>query len=517
MFRKISILFIILTSMTVCASAQLIPQYTYNALLFSSQYYDGTARSLAMGNAMTALGGDLGALSYNPAASGVYRYSEITITPSLYSNITNTSMLDNSTRNNRSRLSLSNLGWVGSFDTGMTRGLLNFNLAITANQTNNLAYRSYGRGIQGSSSFLGSLAAGMPDIDGNDMTMGEENPDRPYFYSDASWSQILAWNAGMMDSIVNGNGFVGATENITDDGRFVIPGNLTQSYYKERTGYVEDVVINASGNISNILFFGVSLTFQSIWANEYTMISEEAEAPSLFQTGFTDFTREYRLTTSGFGVGVDVGFILHPVAGLTIGGSISTPTWMFLNETWIENMYGNTGQYGAAEVYSPTASNSYRVTSPLRWNIGIGYTIGQYLAIGVDYERTDYSNIKIADDRGRTESYAYENKYINAFYGSVNNFRAGIEAWPIPQLAIRLGYNYYGSPETGISNHRHYASAGLGLRTASGFFIDAAYQQQCNAGTLDFLLYDSYDDTTAPMVKESFRNWRLLLTLGWRF
>ena len=42
---------------------------------FSENLYIGTARTLAMGNAFTAVGGDLGALSINPASSGVLRMS----------------------------------------------------------------------------------------------------------------------------------------------------------------------------------------------------------------------------------------------------------------------------------------------------------------------------------------------------------------------------------------------------------------------------------------------------------
>ena len=113
------------------AYAQLTPQYYNNALLFSSQFYDGTARSVAMGNAMTALGGDLGALSYNPAASGVYRYTEITLTPSVYSSIANSSFLNNTMQSDKSRLSLSNVGWVGSFETGRTAGQGDWSTSIS--------------------------------------------------------------------------------------------------------------------------------------------------------------------------------------------------------------------------------------------------------------------------------------------------------------------------------------------------------------------------------------------------
>ena len=198
MFRKI-----LLTSAFIAgalqAYAQLTPSYTYNALLFSSQYYDGTARSLAMGNAMTALGGDLGALSYNPAASGIYYYTEFTMTPSLYSSISHNSFLGNKSSSSRNRFALSNIGWVGSFETGRTRGLLNFNLAITANQTNNFAFRSSGSGIQNSSSYLGSLAATMPAINSELITMQDDYDERPFYRGDVSWSQVLAWNTGLMD------------------------------------------------------------------------------------------------------------------------------------------------------------------------------------------------------------------------------------------------------------------------------------------------------------------------------
>lgn len=521
MYKRL-IIFTALLGSVLPAYAQITPQYYNNALLFSSQFYDGTARSVAMGNAMTALGGDLGALSYNPAASGVYRYTEITLTPSVYSSITNTSFLGNSVRADKSRLSLSNVGWVGSFETGRTRGLVNFNFAITANQSNNFAWRSSGSGIQNSSSYLGSIAAGMSapgSIDANSLTMPENDPTLPFYRNPSSW--VLGWNTGLIDTVTNGT-FKGATENVNGS-NFNIPGSLNQSYYRERTGYVEDIIFNFAGNVSDIFFFGVNLTLQSIWMNEYTSISETAANPSLFDSEFTDFTREYRMTTSGLGVNVEAGFIVRPVAGLTIGGSISTPTWMFLNETWMESMNGNT-KLGRTAIDSPLGENSYRITSPFRWNVGVGYTVGGFLAIGVDYERTNYSNIVLADNSGNSSLYQADNEYISTYYRAVNNVRAGIEAWPIPQLALRLGYNYYSSPDRDFDLSRHYASAGIGFRALSGFFIDLAYQQQCNQSGSSFQLYDNIIDandgsilTAAPVTVERFRDWKILLTLGWRF
>ena len=60
-----------------------LAQTAYDAFLFSETNYEGTARTVAMGNAFTALGGDLGSVAINPAGSAVAKYSQISLTPSL--------------------------------------------------------------------------------------------------------------------------------------------------------------------------------------------------------------------------------------------------------------------------------------------------------------------------------------------------------------------------------------------------------------------------------------------------
>ena len=78
MFRKI-------ISMAACVliGTYAMAQTAYDALRYSEQYAEGTARSVAMGNAFVALGGDLGSFSLNPASSAVYKYSEVVFTPSV--------------------------------------------------------------------------------------------------------------------------------------------------------------------------------------------------------------------------------------------------------------------------------------------------------------------------------------------------------------------------------------------------------------------------------------------------
>ena len=67
---------IFVISIFLAASAGAGAQTMYDALTFSRNDYYGTAKSIAMGNAMTAVGGDLGSIGINPAGSAVYSYSQ---------------------------------------------------------------------------------------------------------------------------------------------------------------------------------------------------------------------------------------------------------------------------------------------------------------------------------------------------------------------------------------------------------------------------------------------------------
>ena len=133
--KKIAILCL---SLFVAASA--FAQTAEDALTLSQEFPEGTARSVAMGNAFTALGGDLGAIAINPASSGVYRCSQFSFTPSFNTARSTASYLGNSAQSRKTGFTVSNLGVVMTFDTGNYNGLLNYNFGFVYNKKN--TYRS---------------------------------------------------------------------------------------------------------------------------------------------------------------------------------------------------------------------------------------------------------------------------------------------------------------------------------------------------------------------------------------
>nr|HPG99937.1 hypothetical protein [Tenuifilaceae bacterium] len=80
MIRHISRFFLVL--MASGTVTQLFSQTIEDGIRFSQTLNGGTARSISLGGAIGALGGDFTSLSINPAGLGVYKSGELTVTPS---------------------------------------------------------------------------------------------------------------------------------------------------------------------------------------------------------------------------------------------------------------------------------------------------------------------------------------------------------------------------------------------------------------------------------------------------
>lgn len=499
-------------------------QNRYDALRFSQPYYMGTARSLALGNAFTALGGDMGAITINPASSGVYRFSEFGFTPSIVNTVSNTGYLNNNSRENRTHFNLSNVGYVGTFQTGRKSGLVNFNIGIVSNQTANFDSRSSAYGTNASSSWLSAQAdyLAVNEIPSSKLTMPKDDPNSPFFNSGVPWTAILAWNTGLLENqFGDEKTYIAATEYLDNEGYYAVEGPLDQKFYQQTSGYVQDITINFGGNVSNKLFFGVNFTFQSIWYRHYESFSETAKDTADFFTHFDNFKYEFNHTTNGMGFNMKVGVIYLPVAGLRLGASVSTPTWMTLNDQSYEDL--------SAVVYnisdsksSPYNGYTYKVNAPFRWSVGAAYTFGKVALLSVDYEGAAYSQTRFLTNHSMSTAdilyFDNENSLMKNSFRTVTNIRVGAEFKVIPELALRGGYNFYDSAEKGYHGQINYASLGIGYSSKSGFFADIAYQQQCGKSHNSYKFYDYRDiDNNIPIASESFLNWKMLLTLGFRF
>lgn len=510
---------LISVAVTLLCTASIYAQGVYDALRYSEQYSEGTARSAAMGNAFVALGGDLGAIPINPASSAIYRFSEFVITPSVTNANSSVNYLGNSSSDNKTRFGVSNFGYVGSFNTGRgNQGLVSWSLGLLVNKQNNYTSSMSAFGREGNTSWLSSLAYNTNGIDAVNMDMNDHSD--PFYYSNASWNSILGWNCSLMDTLPGTyDQYLAATENLDGHDIFVA-GDLDQKYRSSSIGNITEAIINFGGNFSNKLYIGASLGIQSIYYKYEERYSEQAANSALFNSGFDYFSVAYRYKATGTGINLKAGLIYIPADWIRLGATIATPTWTYLSEEWENNMQAEFNDGYNQRLVSPLGTYNYRLNTPFRWSVGAALKLGYIGVLSVDYESVDYSNAELKD-ADYEYGYPYENSDIKQMLTKQDILRVGAEGNVAPGIAMRAGYQYYSSPyaDAGSDNAKHIGSFGVGYSAplgASDFFIDLTYQQYLKKYTEEFSLY-SDTDVNAPVGTNKMNNWKILLSLGLRF
>ena len=540
------------TAITILLSLAAVAGYAqtaYDALMYSENNYEGTARSVAMGNAFTALGGDLGAVTINPAGSAVANYSQLTITPSLTYTATTTKgvspFADGSLpyfqREMKSRMTdfdLPNLGVTYNWQSNRTSGLKNITFGFIMNQTNSWNEDVYANGTNSTTSFMGALAA---NATANGYLASDLAASDAYDFM--PWKAVTGFQSGMISTFGGyDDQYVGASELIfqnsaTGDMEIAVGGPLEQTYGRRVSGSKFDYVFNLGANISDFVYIGANLGITSIGYNSSEYFMEEAVDPADFEIAmdngesmyFNRMKYKYSYIADGTGIYGKIGVIVTPGGGFRIGAAVQTPTVTTMTETWAEDgeTVFSSQSYSAM---SPYIEGQYTFTSPLRANFGLAYTLGGFGLISVDYEMCDYSQMRY--DINNTDASYFEdvNADIRERFGVSNMLRAGLEVKPLSCLAVRAGYGLTTSAEKldvwGDQipvQKTHTAALGLGYSSKGSFFADAAVQTRFLNDEY-FMPYEDYifdaDGYVAEPVPElvSKRSlWKVLLTLGWRF
>ena len=538
------------TAITILLSLAAIAGYAqtaYDALMFSENNYEGTARSVAMGNAFTALGGDLGSITINPAGSAVANYSQFTITPSLtftantaqgvspYSDGT-LPYFQKAMQSRMTDFSMPNAGLTFNWETGRKSGLKNITFGFVVNRTNSWNEDVYANGTNAATSFMGAMASEASGYLASDLA--DINA-----YDYMPWKYVTGFQSGMISTFGGSEDqYVGASEVIYENSAtgeldIVVGGPLEQTFGRKVDGAKTEYTFNLGGNISDFVYIGANLGFTSISYDYDEYFMEKAVNQDDFEIGldngkkmyFQQMKYNYSYRANGTGVFGKFGIIVTPGAGLRIGAAIQTPTSTSISETWTEDGETRFSTEGYS-AYSPYIESQYSFTSPMRANFGLAYTFAGIGLISVDYEMTDYSQMRYSTNNQDRSYFEEVNMDIKKRFGISHMARAGLEIKPIPELAIRGGYGMTTSAEMlDVWNNpikpqiTHTASAGLGFSSKGAFFADAAVQTRFLHDEY-FMPYEDYIFDAegyvaefAPEIRNKRSLWKALLTIGWRF
>ena len=491
---------------TAFISVGTMAQNSYDAYNIMSSDLNGTARYVGMGGALSALGGDISVISNNPAGSATFRKSDAAIT--IGGVFADKGVLDN----DRSRASIDNAGVVISMPT----------------DDSYLKYINFGVNYHKKKNFLSNLYTEVGNIDGLSQTIQIADMANLSDYND-SWGD-LPYNAVQLQNDINEYNSLCNY----DDASSAYYGAPAQyaDMYKSQRGSTSQTDFNVSFNVLDKYFFGVSM---GVYNMNYTRESNYFEAGA---DGVANYYISNYYDSKGDGYDAKFGFICRPIdnSPFRFGLTVHTPTWykmddyhgcdiVMMNTDETHNTFYSDG---ARQYYAPSGEYSFR--TPWKFGVSLGYTEGNYFAIGAEYEYQDLSSSKFYECEYYDDNYyAIQNAFIKDNLKGQSVFKIGMEAKPDPSFSIRAGYNYVSAPfksnaynslqfdmnltETDFTNWKdtHRFTFGLGYRFKGGY-VDLAYQYQTQKG--DFYAFDHVD--LKPTEISNNRS-QLMCTLGFKF
>lgn len=539
--------------MLAMAAVAAVAQTQYDAARFSGSELNGTARFVGMGGAMSALGADISVIGTNPAGIGLFRSHDLSLSFGFNKNVTNSNLGGTEVKDERTRASFDQLGFVYSTKIGNKTDLRYFNIGFNYHKMANFNRQFSSRGNLNGSSLSWQM---------QDMMLGTGA-----YQNQASYDALLDAENPYTSSAYYGTPFLGSmgvrtglVDDVTgNDGSFGMMGwnGASGDYYSREEGGINAYDINLSFNVQDRFYFGATLGVYDVNYSRYSSYYETVLDDKGNDNG--SFQLNNWFTTDGAGLDLKLGVIVRPMeySPFRIGFAVHTPIWYSLNDRYTATLgtdilaFPEKYTENLSDYYAPDASYllEYQLATPWKFNVSMGTTFSNVLAVDAEYEFANYAKANYKDAGGY--ELAAANEAVGKYLKNVHTFRIGMEAKFSPQFSFRAGYNYVSSPiadnsaryvpnlstnkadyiwfdETRTDPEYHNLKArntltlGLGYR-GKFMYADVAYKYDFYKS--DFYMFDDYrfsNDGNSIVSRNSAAavnhdRHQLLLTLGVKF
>lgn len=432
---------------------------------YSKLNHSGSARFMAMGGSMGAIGSDLSAGQLNPAGFGRYSNSYLGIT--FNPNITSTESIfqDNSTQKNAFNFNIPNLGVVLTNDMSeKNTGDLYEQISFGMNRVGNFNQKM---------SYSGQQYESLLDI----MTTQAQGyfPEELAYYFPFSTS--VAWESYAID-------FDPST---TSYYSYLNSGDMFHERNIKTKGGTNEWYLSYSRNRMNKLYWGASFSIRSTKYAESYRHSENMIDTST--TSFRGFDYDYELETEGIGANIKVGAIYLPAYNVRLGLALHSPTWSSLEDDWQATM---TSRFVDTTITVPTdlvpvGNYKYRLNTPPKIIGSFGYVFAMKALVNVDIEYIGYNLGRLKgtlDPNYEYYDFSQENSEAKNRLQSTLNYRIGFEYNIQQSIFLRVGFanngNAYKSSENVDLKNELIYSGGIGYRLGN-FNFDLAYSRTSNS------------------------------------
>ena len=467
---------LIILAIGVLSMSNIMAQDISDALRYSQDEIQGSARFRALSGAFGALGGDMSAVSINPAGSAVFTRSHASISLSGLNNDNDLSFFNSRGSSSDSKLDINQAGAAFVFqNTDESSSWKKFVISVaydkTANHDNQWSVS--GRNTNSIDQYFLNYADGL-------------RLDEISAFSDETLSNAYA-EIGSTYGFRNQQAFLGYESFIlepgadTDDNTIytsnIAAGTFDQRYNYVASGYNGKFSFNAATQYDDKLYLGLNLNTHFINYERSTFLSESNSNTGSFVTnvGFDN-----NLLTTGNGFSFQLGAILKLTNELRAGFTYNSPTWFTITEETSQSISTtqNDGTESFSSFINPNIINifpSYRLQSPGKITGSLAYVFGEQGLISFDYSRRDHTNTKFKPTSD--PFFSSQNNKMNDLFSVANTYRIGAE-YKIKQMSLRGGYRLEESPYANDSFYGDLTGYSVGIGYNFGNTkLDLTYDQ----------------------------------------
>ena len=484
MIKRISLVaFLSLGAMYYAQDASVIKN---TAEVYSGSNFGGTAKFNSMAGSMGALGGDLSAITVNPAGTGVFITGDVSATLAVQGNKNNSNLFGKSFESSYNNTNLGQVGGVVSFETNSNSPWQFVNLAFNYS-TKNL----------------------------------EDYVQTP---GNSSIKEAVQYESG---------------------GNTVNDFLVYNGHAYDRTGTASNLNVSLGGNYENKIYLGAGLNFKTAELEQSDFFQYQLQNLGEYAYYQKQYS-PYRESSNGFSA--SVGIISKINNNIRLGVAIESPTFWNLTRTYTE--YGfNSNDNVVYGIYDETRklttpmklTLSGAVVASKNFAVNIDYTLG--------VTKPKYSDPGPLPNGDESPEHQL-NSYFSSDYKNTSDLRIGaeyrmagfrlrggygIEANPFDASSLK-SFN-----STGNSGANSYSSLFLGKRqTLAGglgydfksFYVDAGVQNitatydnpffggkyavTANNG-FSVINGDGVDNSTSIVSEVKNTKTNFFVTVGWKF
>lgn len=481
-------------------------QEVSDALRYSIEKINGTARFSSMSGAFTALGGDMSAVSINPAGSAIFNASFASVSFGNVDRENEATFFNGFTSSSASRFDLQQGGGVFVFNSTDGAPMNKIAVGFNYDQTGNYNDFWQARGINSRSidQFFLNNANGLPlgeisAFDDESLNEAYQNIGDTYGYRHQQ--AFLGFESYIIDPLVDSDENTAYMSSIA-------PGTFDQAYTHSANGYNGKFAVNFATAFNDKFYVGINLNWHVINYESVVYLNEYNDNAGSF-INEVDF--ENRLYTIGQGFSFQIGGILKLTEELRAGISYTSPTWYNLQDETLQYIrtYSYDNDSAPWITINSRISNifpEYRLKTPSNLSAGLAYVFGNSGLISFDYVRKNYSNMEYRPTND--PFFQDQNDIIENKFKAASTYRIGAE-YKVKGWSFRGGYRF----EEGMSTDNSYGdlsgySLGLGY-SFGNFKIDGAFVQAQRTTA-----YQLFSVGLVDRAKVDTRDTLLNLTLG---